>query len=842
MKRLETLLYVGPNRRSEKPGIEHVLALPNAEATAVAAQRLALPAALASMLRDAGVDSAARDYLSPDQGASEIAAVGHMFVSTVILLQQATGHDVSERRLIPGDLPHEIRTWYEYEHSEVGRRAATLALKFIARLLPELQFEEDPADQGESELELFNEFAAYAVQQVLPRDTQAILDACSRLDIPCIKLDRDPYEGLSGEFRIREHGLLKLGHSCYQQIVDGTLCISRSDPQSALLHDRDVIFKTLTQLDLPVAAQDSEFRNCTNPGRAARSAERIGYPVVIKPTLRGRGGITLNVPDAAALPAAVHAAQAFGRRVIVERFVSGGTFKLIVAGGSLVGVVAMDDAADVTALAHSDYRQIAARTADAMEFGLLVITVATPDISQSLAQSGGKIVDLEVAPELDTFLPAGSALLDLAAEQFVRWIFPEATKSRVPVISIGGTNGKTTTSRMVASMMQAAGHRVGMALSDGVYINGELTEAGDLAGVPGHLRVFESMEVDCAVLETAMGSLTHSGIVFDWCNAALCTNVSVDHLGNMGVNTLEQLAEVKRFALERARDTVVLNADDKYCLSMLPYMTARTICLTSMKLDIGQMRERFPDIDHFCVLERADGVEWIVLHDAGGKIQVIDSNDIPAGFNGHARFNINNAMHAVAICHYSGVGLEQVRMALGSFAMSYENAPGRQNIYDDFPFPVMVDYAHNEAGIRSLSELAGSLEVEGRKIICYSVEETRSEQEIGQLAATAAGHFDLYICKRYQQSRNYAYSYNREVQDVPQFMKNGLLANGIAAEQIFPIEDEQEAIRQALNMARPGDFVVIQVGNAAKVTIHEVLMKYSKEFAADSGCRTATDR
>jgi len=340
MKLLETLQYVGANRRSDKTGFEHVLALEPAESTAIVSSQQSLPANLATMLQVAGVTGASPEFLQPDSGTSAVAAFAHWFAATTILLQRSAGHDVSLFRVIPGEQDGQQRVWYEYEHSEVGRRAARLALQMIAQVIPELELEDDLAGERGENAKLFTEFTQYAAKQALPADTKAIINACARLDVPCLKLDRDPYEGVSGDFRIRKHGLLKLGHSEYQHIVDGTVCIDRSDSDSPLLHDRDAIFRKLTELDMPVAAQDREFRNCNTAARAARSARRIGYPVVVKPNIRGAGGITLDISAADSLATAVHAAQESGRQVIVEKFITGDSWKLIIAGGALIAVIA----------------------------------------------------------------------------------------------------------------------------------------------------------------------------------------------------------------------------------------------------------------------------------------------------------------------------------------------------------------------------------------------------------------------------------------------------------------------------------------------------------------------
>jgi len=800
-------MYVGANRRSKKTGIEHLLEFKPGETQAIASCGPGFHEALAASLLSAGVHMENPAGLLAPGDLTDAGAFCHWFAATTIALQKSGGHDVSDFHVIPSARQDSCRAWYEFEHSEVGRRAARLAFWSIARLIPGLRFEEDLADPGDDMTAMVEAFIEFAGSCVLPRDTQAIINACERLDIPCVKLDRDPYEGVSGDFRIRRHGMLKLGHSRYQHIVDGTVCVDRSDPNSPLLSDRDTIYTRLSQLNMPVAQQDPMFRNCTTAGRAARSAQRIGYPVAIKPNLRSRGGgITLEVTDAHVLAAAVRNAQVFSRRVIVEKFITGTTWKLLVAGGELVGVINTTSGENLVVTANPELPELCRTTANTLGFGMIVFTVVSTDISRPLSETGGAIVDLDVAPELDSFLPAGSALLDLAAERFVRWIYPEQSTSRVPIFSIGGTNGKTTTTRMIARIMHSAGFHTGVASTDGVFINDALTEKEDLAGVPGHCRVLESSEVDCAVLETAMGSLAHTGLIFDWCDVAVCINVTPDHLGNLGINTLKQLADLKRTALQRSRHVVVINADDPLCLGMVPGLEAKTICLVSMEHSHSELEALGIGKGCFCVIENAGGEQHIVLYRDETRVDVCAVNDIPATFQGQAAFNISNAQHAIAASWLGGADIEAIHNAMGSFVMGYEETPGRLNVYDGLPFRVVMDYAHNPDGMRRIGEFAGATNPEGRKTILFAAPGDRKDEEIYELARSAAKYFDLFYVRAYSRPRG------RELGEVARMLSQGLREAGVPEDRVIELPEPELAVDHVLRHARAGDLVILTEG------------------------------
>ena len=247
-------------------------------------------------------------------------------------------------------------------------------------------------------------------------------------------------------------------------------------------------------------------------------------------------------------------------------------------------------------------------------------------------------------------------------------LFPPGSQARIPICAITGTNGKTTTSRMVAHIMKLAGHRVGLASTDGVYIDGDLTVKGDMTGPVAAQMILHDPTIDAAVLETARGGLVRRGdMAYRACDVGAVINVSGDHLGLGGIDTLEQLAEVKRIIVEVATDTAVLNADDELCLKMADYTTAKHLCYVTMNPRHPLVREHIRAGARAVVLEEGLNGQQIVLYDNGRHIPLLWTHLIPATMEGRALHNVQNAMVATAVAYSLGKKLEDIRHGLRTF-------------------------------------------------------------------------------------------------------------------------------------------------------------------------------
>jgi cyanophycin synthetase len=412
---------------------------------------------------------------------------------------------------------------------------------------------------------------------------------------------------------------------------------------------------------------------------------------------------------------------------------------------------------------------------------------------------------------------------DSSADRLMDWLFPDNDTVRMPIIAVTGTNGKTTTSRMISHIMALSGHKPGLVCTDGIYLDGKLLESGDKSTRAGHLKVLTSKAVDVAVLETHhSGILTH-GFAFRWCDIAVCLNVTEDHLGQINIDTVEQMAIVKQALLERARHAAVLNADDRFCLAMLEAVTAEKICLVSMLSSHEELSAHVGKrLVCYCVLELLDGEEWLLIHDCGLRLPVMASSSIPATFDGTARFNVSNAMHAIAASYLFGTDVEVIKSAMCVFKSGYETTPGRMNVFDDLPFRIIMDFSHNPDGMRNVSDFIDRQIVPGRKLIAFAGGTDRSAELLRGIGRSLAGHFDFYFCKEYVTREG------RDPRKVSHFLQQGLIEAGVAEQQTVLVTNGKEVIFEIFDACKAGDLLVMLMGH---VEIHH-LPAYIREYAS----------
>jgi cyanophycin synthetase len=389
-------------------------------------------------------------------------------------------------------------------------------------------------------------------------------------------------------------------------------------------------------------------------------------------------------------------------------------------------------------------------------------------------------------------------------------LFPPGTRSRIPIAAITGTNGKTTTSRMLAHIMKSSGKIVGMTSTDGVYVDGKLTVKGDMTGPASAQMVLRDPSVDFAVMETARGGLVRSGLGYQRCDVSACLNVTSDHLGMGGINTLEELAVVKRVVVETATDTVVLNADDMHCLRMADFCHATHICYVTMNSDHPLVKEHIRAGGRAVVLEKAMNGDMITVYSKGLHLPVLWSHLIPATLEGKALYNVQNAMFACAMAFSLELDLDNIRHGLRTFDTSFFQAPGRTNVFDEHPFKVILDYAHNPAAIAAMAGLADRLDVKGRRLVVAAMPGDRRNEDIVAGAKELAGHFDHFYLKPDDDRRS------RNEMEVPTLMREILLSEGVKDSQITLLANEVAAIDTALAAAQQGDLLVIFADELAR--------------------------
>jgi cyanophycin synthetase len=460
-------------------------------------------------------------------------------------------------------------------------------------------------------------------------------------------------------------------------------------------------------------------------------------------------------------------------------------------------------ATDVTDIIHPDNRDMAVRAIRAIGLDVGGVDFLSTNIAESYRTIGGGICEVNAAPGFRMHVAPSEGTPRDVASPVIDMLFPPGSHSRVPIAAITGTNGKTTTARMLAHIAKMAGYTPGLTTTDGVYIDGQRTVHGDMTGPMSAQMVLADPLIDIAVLETARGGLLRAGMGVREVNVGAVLNVQSDHLGLKGIDTLEQLAEVKRVVIEVATDCAVLNADDPLVLKMSGYAEAKNICYVTMNPQHALVREHLRAGGRACALEAGVNGQMITLYDRGSHLPLLWTHLIPATLEGRATHNVQNAMFAAAMAFSLGIKLDAIRQGLRTFDTTFFQAPGRMNVYDEHPFKVLFDYGHNAHAVSAMADLAQRLDVSGRRIVVVAGPGDRRDEDLYAIARAVAGRFDHYICRRDDNLRD------RASDEVPRIIAKALMEGGVAKGAISIVPDEQEAIDAALKMGRPGDLLLI---------------------------------
>jgi cyanophycin synthetase len=472
-------------------------------------------------------------------------------------------------------------------------------------------------------------------------------------------------------------------------------------------------------------------------------------------------------------------------------------------------------ATDVTDEVHPKNISLFERVARTIGLDVCGIDVMATELNTPIKENGGAVLEVNAAPGFRMHIEPTIGQSRNVAQPVVDMLFHDSN-GRIPIVAVTGTNGKTTTTRLIAHVAQQSGCVTGFTTTDGIYINNELVFKGDCSGPQSAQFILKDSSIEFAVLETARGGILRSGLAFDKCNTAIVTNVAEDHLGLGGINTIEKLAKVKSVLPETVMPNgyAILNADDDLVYAMKDNVNCK-IALFSLYSDNIRIEQHCTNGGIAGYLEN----EYLIIRVGNHIVPIEEVKNVPITFGGRAEFNIANALAASLAAYTNNIRLSTIRKALQTFLPSDENTPGRINIFEFNDFTVMLDYAHNPHGVKALGRFIKTFDAETKVGVITGVGDRRDEDIIA-LAEEAAKIFDEIIIRHDDDLRG------RTHEDLDRLLTIGV-------RRVDPDKPlsyywcECEAVENAIKNRKPRSLIVVLVEDFK--TVAECVKRHQQE-------------
>jgi cyanophycin synthetase len=790
------------------------------------------------------------------EGGAEV-SLAHVLQTAALALQAQAGCPVTYSRVHATTEPGVYQVVVEYSEEAVGRQAFENAQSLIEAALGNGSFDADAIVAALRELD---------EDERLGPSTGSIVEAAVARGIPYRRLTRG--------------SLVQFGWGSKQRRIQAAEIDSTSAVAESIGQDKDLTKRLLHAAGVPVPLG----RPVESVDDAWAVAEEVGLPVVVKPQDGNQGkGVTVNITARAQLEEAYRTAAEYGT-VMVERFLPGHDFRLLVVGDQLVAAarreppqvlgdgqrsvrelvdivnqdprrgtghatsltkIRLDDiavarlalqnltpesvpakgqrvilrnnanlstggtATDVTDDVHPEVAARAVAAAQMVGLHICGVDMVAETVLRPLEEQGGGFVEVNAAPGLRMHLsPSYGKPRNVGAAMIDR-LYAHGNDGRIPVVAVTGTNGKTTTARLIAHLFSAQGLRVGMTNTDGVYINGRQTDSGDCSGPKSARNVLLHPEVDAAVLECARGGILREGLGFDRCQVAVVTNVGAgDHLGLNYITTVEDVAVLKRVIVQNVSPDGwgVLNAADPHVAAMAPACPGKIIFFASDRHHPVMATHRAQG--HRTVYVDGDSI----VASEGSWRETIHLRDVPITRNGRIAFQVENVMAAVAAAWGAGLPWQTIRRGLSGFVNDSDNAPGRFNVMDYAGATVIADYGHNPDAMRALVQAVEAMPAKRRSVVISGAGDRRDE-DIRDQTVILGGAFDDVILYQDAAQRG------RADGEVMALLRAGL-ADAARTTYIDEIRGEFIAIDAALARLAPGDLCLVLVDQVEEALAH----------------------
>ena len=795
--------------------------------------------------------------------------MGHVIEHIALEIQTLAGMETGFGRTRETKTPGIYNVVFSYTEENVGIFAAGSAVAIAEALIAGTPYD------LENDIQKMREIRE---RVRLGPSTGSIVEEAVNRDIPWIRLGTN--------------SLVQLGYGINQMRFQATITCKTSSIAVDIACNKEQTKKMLEAASIPVANGGI----CVDEEDLEEVIQKIGYPIVIKPLDGNHGkGASINIKNKKDAIEGLAYAKKYSHRVIVEKFITGFDFRVLIIDNKLVAAAKREPAhikgdgvrtiqelieetnkdprrgyghenvltqidvdrdttdllgklnytldtipkknevvylkstanlstggtsIDVTDMMHPENIFLCERISRVIGLDVCGVDIMAKNLTQPLKENGGCILEVNAAPGFRMHLAPSEGLPRNVAAPVIDMLYPPGKPSRIPIIAVTGTNGKTTTTRLLAHIVKNNGYKVGFTTSDGIYIQNHMMEKGDTTGPISAEYILKDPTVEFAVLETARGGILRSGLGFSRCDIAIITNIQEDHLGISDIHNLDDLARVKSTVVKSVKKDgwAILNAEDEHCLKIANDLGCN-VAYFSMDENNPKVKKFSKEGKIVAVYENG----YITIKKGEWKIRVERATHVPLTMGGKAKFMIANVLAATLASYLQGFKTDDISLSLQTFIPSAAQTPGRMNIFEFKKFKVLIDFAHNAAGYRGVEEYLSSVEATKKIGIIAGVGDRRDE-DIKECATIAARMFDHIIIRQEKYLRG------RTEDEIIGLIMEGITASGRDVTHEI-ISKEVEAIKHAITNAEEGTFITALsdvVTNAIDI-VQEYLDKESEE-------------